>query len=270
MKVEDVIGFRVAAAQDVVRRLIERAERAHRHGLEPFHKVFTGVAPLDDQIESWWGCITLTGEAGTGKTALALRFAAKTAEAGGTVLWFCAAGLSEGAALRLLTSRARVLQRRVFVVRDLVADDWQALKQAGDEVGRWPLLFADVHGASPDDLRLLCGAVVKEAREGGPRVELIVLDSMSTPGRTTLRALEMLADDLGTPVFVLFSGEVDPEQCLARSPLRPGTLALKLRWAPAKDSVALEVRRVGEGLEFTALLRPVPEFRTLEYEGSPP
>ena len=268
----DISGFRVVTGKEAVDVLLDRAKRLADHGVPPGKSVRTGLPKVDEGIRSWWGCVTLTGEPGIGKTALALRFASETAAAAARVLWLCMGGHSELAVLRLITSRARVRLRKVMVERSLTPQDWWALRRAGAEVSRWPIEFGDAHGATLDELRTLCSTVAVCPACGRTPLELIVLDHFPAPDRPTLRTLQRVADELNTPILTVFSpvadgGEADDK---GASQVRPGTLELSLQRAedvpgsaPGRRLV-LAVGRAGGTVEHRVPLELVPEYRSVD------
>jgi len=266
-------------AGEVALRLLERARRQQREEPPPFKVVVSGLPSLDETAVSWWGLTVLAGDASSGRTTLAARIALETAREGGRVLWF---GMGQGAetpVFRLLTGLARVRARSVFVERTLVGEQWSALEAAAKEVAGLPLLVAEAHGATIEELRVGLRTALKD----GP-LELAVLDDLGRPERPFLVALEQLADDHDVPLLAVVTHDKRKawrdERRLLRGPFpqRPGSLRLRLTRqepdsilepAPRAAPVWLDVYRAGEGFRRSIPLRFDPDCRWLDEAAAP-
>lgn len=269
----------VMPAGEVAQRLIDRARRHQREEPPPFKVVVSGLPSLDETAVSWWGLTILAGDASSGRTTLAARIALETAREGGRVLWL---GMGQGAetpVFRLLTGLARVRARAVFVERTLGAEQWSALEAAAAEVAGLPLLVAEAHGATIEELR----AGLRAALKDGP-LELAVLDDLGRPERPFLAALEQLADELDVPLLAVVTHDKRQawrdERRLLRGPFpqRPGSLRLRLtrqepdsilERAPLAAPVWLDVYRAGEGFRRSIPLRFDPDCRWLDEVPAP-
>lgn len=261
-------------AGEVARRIIERARRQHSDGLGPFKVVRSGLPSLDAIATSWWGLTVLAGDASSGRTTLAARIALETARAGGQVLWLGIGPGTETPVFRLLTGLSRVRARGVFVDRALTADQWASLEAAASEIGALPILLAEAHGATMEELRTGLQAVLRD----GP-LELVVLDDMGAPERSFLAGLERLADEFDVPLLAVVSLDRRvawrDERKVLRGllPQRPGSLRLRLTRQepdsilepePTAAPLWLDAYRAGEGFRLSIPLRFDPLCRWVE------
>jgi len=270
---------RSLSADAVAKRILVRA-RSRQRGIPPPIKPFrSGLPSLDALARQCWGLNLLAGSDRAGCTALGTQIALSLAQAGQRILWLDLARSVDAPIFYLLTKLSGVGARRIFPCPTLQEAEWTALEAAAEVVARLPIQLAEVHGATPDELRRAIGW----ARSEGP-LGLVVLDHVGQPDRRYLQQVHELADDLQTPVLAVVTvpatADWSDEQALLRGnlPQKPGRLRLRLTKTPVGErggageggaNVRLEVFRAGSGLVGSIPLYVDPALRAVEEGGVP-